>query len=63
MADCKILIIDGDGDDVGVLSEAFTQCGVESVHYVFTAVQAFCTCTKEYVHLPKLIVTDHLCPV
>lgn len=41
MDDCKILIIDDDEDDVGILTEAFTACGVDSIHYVFSAMQAF----------------------
>ena len=41
MSGCKILIIDDDEDDVEILSDAFAQCGVEGVHYVFTAMQAF----------------------
>ena len=63
MADCKILIIDDDEDDVQVLSEAFTQCGVNTVHYVFTAMQAFLYLQeREQDGLPKLIVTDHFLP-
>ena len=64
MADCKILIIDDDDeDDVQVLYDAFTQCGVDSVHYVFTAMQAFMY-LQEKAHelLPKLIITDHFLP-
>lgn len=63
MVDCKILIIDDDEDDIGVLADAFTQCGVDSIHYVFTAMQAFMF-LQEVAHdcLPKLIVTDHFLP-
>lgn len=63
MNGCKILIIDDDNDDVEILAEAFTQSGVESVHYVSTAMQAFIyleQCDKE--NLPKLIVTDFYLP-
>ena len=63
MAGCKILIIDDDEDDVQVLADAFTQCGVDSVHYVFTAMQAFMYLQeKEHDFLPKLIITDHFLP-
>jgi CheY-like chemotaxis protein len=41
MPPCKILIIDDDKDDVGILAEALGECGVESLHYVFTAMKAF----------------------
>lgn len=60
MPHCKILIIDDDVDDVEILAEAFAECGVSSVHYVYTAMQAFSylesVSNKE--ELPKLIVTD-----
>ena len=60
----KILIIDDDTDDVEILAEAFTQSGVESVHYVHTAMQAFMylQSIEDPQHLPKLIVTDHYLP-
>jgi CheY-like chemotaxis protein len=64
MAYCKILIIDDDTDDVEILADAFTQSGVDCVHYVHSAMQAFIyleevpTCED----LPKLIVTDHYLP-
>lgn len=64
MAFAQILIIDDDLDDVEILSEAFTQSGVENVSYVHTAMQAFMylqrCLTKE--DLPKLIVTDLYLP-
>lgn len=60
---CTILIIDDDEDDVAVLSEAFTQCGVDGVHYVFSAMQAFVYLQGvEHSCLPKLIITDHYLP-
>lgn len=63
MAHCKILIIDDDEDDVGFLAEAFSQCGVDSVHYVFSAIKAFMYLEeRERDHLPKLIVTDLFLP-
>ena len=56
---CKILIIDDDQDDVEILADVFKSTGVESVHYVYTAMQAFmfleAVTSKE---LPGLIVTD-----
>ena len=63
MAGCKILIIDDDEDDVEILSEAFAQCGVDEVQYVFTAMQAFIYLEKvQQERLPKLIITDHYLP-
>lgn len=63
MTNCKILIIDDDEDDVGLLCEAFTLSGVESVRYVFSAMQAFMYLEDvEHDCLPKLIVTDHFLP-
>ena len=60
---CRILIIDDDEDDVAILSEAFLQCGVDSVHYVFSGMQAFIYLEGvEHSCLPKLIVTDHFLP-
>lgn len=64
MNPCKILIIDDDTDDVEILADAFTRSGVDSVHYVHTAMQAFIylegVAAPEL--LPKLIVTDHYLP-
>ena len=63
MLECKILIIDDDEEDVQILVDAFTQCGVDSVHYVFTAMQAFMYLQATRPdRLPKLIVTDHYLP-
>lgn len=64
MALCKILIIDDDEDDVQILAEAFQSCGVEKVHYVFTAMQAFAylESVENTENLPKLIVTDMYLP-
>jgi CheY-like chemotaxis protein len=60
---CQILIIDDDEDDVMILSEAFTKCGVDSIHYVFSAMQAFIYLQEvEQSCLPKLIITDHYLP-
>ena len=60
MPHCKILIIDDDVDDVEILADAFSKCGVCEVHYVYTAMQAFSylesVSNKE--DLPKLIVAD-----
>ena len=63
MTGSKILIIDDDSDDVEILSDAFTKSGVESVHYVHSAMDAFIyleDLTTEL--LPKLIVTDLYLP-
>jgi CheY-like chemotaxis protein len=64
MPTCKILIIDDDTDDVEVLADAFTQSGVDCVHYVHTAMQAFMFLEEvsNPQDLPKLIVTDHYLP-
>lgn len=63
MKACKILIIDDDEDDVEILAEAFTQCGVSAVHYVFSAIQAFMYLQEvDHDSLPKLIVTDLYLP-
>lgn len=60
---CRVLIIDGDEDDVALLSNAFKQCGVDDVHYVFSAMEAFIFLQGvEHSHLPKLIITDHYLP-
>lgn len=64
MIPCKILIIDDDTDDVEILADAFTRSGVEAVHYVHTAMQAFIylESVPDQEHLPHLIVTDHYLP-
>jgi CheY-like chemotaxis protein len=60
---CKILIVDDDEDDVEILVDAFTKSGMDSVHYVYSATQAFIYLqTVELIFLPKLIVTDHFLP-
>ena len=60
----KVLIVDDDNDDVEILAEAFTQSGVESVHYVHTAMEAFIYLQgcEDREDLPRLIVTDHYLP-
>ncbi|HYH16827.1 MAG TPA: response regulator [Flavisolibacter sp.] len=57
----SILIIDDDVDDVEILADAFTQSGVQGVHYVHTAMQAFMYLESiaDSTDLPKLIVTDY----
>jgi CheY-like chemotaxis protein len=64
MPGCKILIVDDDTDDVEILAEAFTQTGVDSVHYVHSAMQAFMylQSIEDKKQLPKLIVTDMYLP-
>jgi CheY-like chemotaxis protein len=64
MLPCKILIIDDDTDDVEILADAFTQSGVDGVHYVHTAMQAFVYLEgiKDPQNLPRLIVTDLYLP-
>ena len=64
MDGCSILIIDDDQDDIEILSQAFTSCGVETVHYVNSAMQAFIYLEKQTSKecLPKLIVTDLYLP-
>lgn len=60
MTPCKILIIDDDTDDVEILADVFKTTGVDSVHYVYTAMQAFIYLeeVKKKEALPKLIVSD-----
>ncbi len=63
MVDCKILIIDEDKDDVEILSEALTECGVDGIHHVHSAMKAFIYLQEvEHTCLPKLIVTDQFLP-
>lgn len=64
MNNSKVLIVDDDTDDVEILADAFTQSGVESVHYVNSAMQAFMylQSVDEKDNLPKLIVTDLYLP-
>jgi CheY-like chemotaxis protein len=64
MAHAKVLIVDNDRDDVEILAEAFTQSGVESVHFVHSAMQAFMylQTIEEKANLPRLIVTDLYLP-
>lgn len=64
MVYCKILIIDDDNDDVEILADAFSQSGVESVHYVHTAMEAFMylQTIENKTDLPKLLVTDLYLP-
>jgi CheY-like chemotaxis protein len=64
MNTCKILIIDDDTDDIEILSDAFKSSGVDSVHYVYSAMQAFMYLEgfKNKEDLPKLIVTDIYLP-
>lgn len=63
MEACKILMIDDDEDDVEILANAFLQSGVNAVHHVKTAMQAFMYLeTVAYECLPKLIITDNFLP-
>ena len=59
MSPCDILIIDDDLDDLEILAEAFSKSGVQCVHYVHTAMQAFMYLESVKPALPKLIVTDY----
>ena len=63
MPGSKILIIDDDTDDVEILSDAFSRSGVESVHYVHSAMEAFMYLEQlKAEEMPKLIVTDLYLP-
>lgn len=63
MEGSKILIIDDDHDDVEILSDVFKSTGVESVHYVHSAMEAFIYLQRQTTEsLPKLIVTDLYIP-
>ncbi|WP_121353521.1 response regulator [Flavisolibacter nicotianae] len=60
---CKILVIDDDEDDVEILANAFLQSGVDAMHHVTTAMEAFMYLeTAERECLPKLIITDNFLP-
>jgi CheY-like chemotaxis protein len=60
MIPCKILIVDDDHDDIDILREALEGSGVEAVHHVHTAMQAFLYLQEFKLRkdLPKLIVVD-----
>lgn len=63
MSACKVLIIDDDQDDVGFLAEALTQCGIDRVDYVFSAMQAFIYLEQVGPDSqPNLIITDLYLP-
>ena len=63
MSACKILMIDDDDDDVEILAHAFLKSGVNAVHHVKTAMEAFIYLeTMEHQALPKLIITDNFLP-
>ncbi|OQP47829.1 response regulator [Niastella populi] len=63
MSACKILMIDDDEDDIEILANAFLQAGLNGVHHVKTAMQAFMYLESvKHECLPKLIVTDNLLP-
>lgn len=63
MKACNILMIDDDEDDVEILANAFLQSGVNAVHHVKTAMQAFMYLeTEAHECLPKLIITDNFLP-
>jgi CheY-like chemotaxis protein len=56
-------MIDDDEDDVEILANAFLQSGVNAVHHVKTAMQAFIYLeSMEHECLPKLIITDNFLP-
>jgi len=56
---CNVLIIIEDLRDIKILSEAFKGCGVDSVHYVHSALQAFMYLEgQKKESLPKLIIAD-----
>lgn len=60
---CQILVIDDDEDDVEILLNALQQSGVDSLHYVKTAMEAFIYLEPlPQDSLPKLIITDHFLP-
>lgn len=57
------MMIDDDEDDVEIMANAFLQSGLNTVHHVKTAMQAFMYLeTIEHECLPKLIVTDNFLP-
>lgn len=63
MEGSKILIIDDDLDDVEILADVFKSTGVDGVHYVHSAMEAFMYLESQPpASLPKLIVTDLYIP-
>ncbi|HEX8333341.1 MAG TPA: response regulator [Segetibacter sp.] len=64
MKHCEILIIDDDKDDIEILSEAFIDSGVESIHSVASVREAFKYLEAVYPDcIPKLIITDFYLPI
>lgn len=56
-------MIDDDEDDVEILADAFLKSGVNAIHHVKTAMEAFMYLqTLEHERLPKLIITDNFLP-
>jgi CheY-like chemotaxis protein len=63
MDNCKILIIDDDKEDIELLSEALTECGVDGIHHVSSAMRAFIYLESvQNICLPKLIIADLYLP-
>lgn len=61
---CKILVIDDDEDDVEILANSFLQSGVDAMHHVKTAMEAFMYLeTAEQECLPKLSLPIIFYPV
>lgn len=63
MKHCDVLIIDDDFDDIEILMEVFKESGLEKVHYVYSARDAFQYLEDVFPDcIPKVIVTDLILP-
>ncbi len=63
MVHCEILIIDDDKDDIEFLTEALYKSGVDKVHFVYSAKEAFEYLKEVYPDcIPKVIVSDLFLP-
>ncbi len=61
---CEVLIIDDDFDDIEILMEVLNKSGLEKVHYVYSAKDAFQYLEDVFPDcIPKVIVTDLHLPV
>ncbi|MBA3285054.1 MAG: response regulator [Nitrosopumilus sp.] len=60
---CDVLIIEDDIDDIEILMEELNKTGLEKVHYVYSAKDAFQYLEDIYPDcIPKVIVTDLFLP-
>src|SRR5687768_10836414 len=63
MIHCDILIIDDDIDDIKLLTDIFNNRGIERIHYVYSAKEAFMYLQEVFPFcIPKAIITDFFLP-